>query len=75
MQVLLVALSPIIFGLMSIILWTIAYWIIRKFRIKAKISIWTHIIATQLVIIFIAYPSIINSTFSMFNCVKLNDNQ
>lgn len=73
LKVLLFGLIPIMFGLISTVIWILIGFLMKKLRDR-EIDVRLNIEVTFFIIVFIAYPSITTLSFSLFNCQRI-DNQ
>ncbi|TNV74882.1 hypothetical protein FGO68_gene8180 [Halteria grandinella] len=66
--------APILISLCSAAFWSLLY-LCKTQRQRRKFKLLRYISQTSLIIIYLLYPTITNLSFSLFNCVQLEDGQ
>jgi cytochrome bd-type quinol oxidase subunit 2 len=64
--------APIIIAIFAGIFWTIIY-ICKKKQQRKRFKLRRLITQTIFIVIYLLYPTITNLSFSLFNCVSLED--
>jgi hypothetical protein len=66
--------APIVISLIASILWTMLY-VCKKKKHRRRFKLSLTIKQTALIVIYLLYPTLTNLSFSLFNCVTLEDDQ
>lgn len=66
--------APIFISFISAIAWSLIY-LCKKKKAQRKFNLQRKITQTAFIVIYLLYPTITNLSFSLFNCVKLEDSQ
>ena len=71
-KTILYSLIPILVGSLGAFLWFCIYYGAKKVS-QRVIEVRTNIIVTYYIVTFIVYPVISTASFSLFNCLELDD--